>query len=312
MSDPRAGVRPEVKAFFDLLAQGRAERVLEPGALRAGFSMFEPLLTAGAPEVAEEREVRIPSTPHGLRAVAYRPEATGPLPILLFLHGGGFVVMSPESHAKLAKRLAVGAGALVVSLEYRLAPEHPYPDPLDDCVAAFGWLRKNAGSLGGDPARLAIAGDSAGGNLSAATTLRLMAAGEEPPAGAVLICPWTDLHLATGSYRTLAPDDPVIDAEIMQYFRTSYAARSAQWDDPFVSPLRADLSGFPPSCVIAAELDPLFDEGCAFAEKARAAGCDSVAHTFAGMPHDFMLFLEIEESARAIDAMCEFLRGALR
>lgn len=311
--DPRGALNPAVRALFDVMAQTRADRVLDPAALRAGDVAMGEMLNAGAPEVARDEEIRIPGPAGDIRARVFAPRPVGgdALPVLLYIHGGGFVIMSPETHAKLAKQLAVGAHAVVVSIDYRLAPESPYPGPLDDCVAAFRWLRRHAAHLGGDPARIAVAGDSAGGNLTATTTLRLLAEGDAPPAGALMICPWTDLALDSGSYQALAPDDAVIDAQIMEYFRTCYASDPGCWSDPFVSPLRAELAGFPPTCVIVGEIDPLCDEGVDFARGVEKAGGEASVHRFAGMPHDFMLFLPIPETERAISAMTSFLSRVL-
>ena len=313
MSDARGPLHPAVKGFFEMMLASRAQRVLEAGPLRAGFAPLEQLLNADAPATAVDSEIRIPGPAGSLRARVFAPRSGGPaLPVLLYIHGGGFVVMSPESHAKLTKQLALGAGVIVVSLEYRLSPEAPYPGPLDDCVAAFRWLRKHAGELGGDPARIAVGGDSAGGNLSAATALRLLAAREAPPEAALLICPWTDLADATPSFRRLGPDDAVIDDGIMEFFRGAYAPKPEQWADPFVSPLRADLEGFPPSCVIVGEIDPLCDDGVRFAERVRKAGGNAELHSYAGMPHDFMIFLPIEESQASLRAMFGFLQQVLK
>jgi acetyl esterase len=311
--DPRGELDPAVQALFDVMTQQRAARVLDPAAMRAGDLAMTEMLNAGAPEVARDEEIRIPGPAGEIRARVFAPRPAGgdALPVLLYIHGGGFVIMSPETHAKFTKLLAVGADAVVVSIDYRLAPESPYPGPLDDCVAAFRWLRQHAADLGGDPARIAVAGDSAGGNLTAATTLRLLADGDAPPAGALLICPWTDLVMDSGSYRTLAPDDAVIDAQIMEYFRTCYAADPAQWRDPFVSPLRAKLAGFPPTCVIVGGIDPLCDDGSDFARGVEKAGGEASLHSFPGMPHDFMLFLPIPETDRAITAMTSFLSRVL-
>ena len=234
------------------------------------------------------------------------------LPVLLYMHGGGFVVWNPETHAKLAKLLAIGSGAIIVSIDYRRAPKHAYPAPLDDCVAAFRWLRANAASLGGDPARIAMGGDSAGGTLTAATALRAIAAGEAPPEAALLICAWTDLGNATPSFNLFAPDDAVLDTPVMDFFRRSYAPSPAQWEDPFVSPLRGDLTAFPPTCVVIGGIDPLRDDGAFFAAKLRTAGREVEELFYAGMPHEFMLWVpELETAQPAIDAMCGFLRKTL-
>ena len=169
-----------------------------------------PFLNAEARAVAREWELRIPGPAGNIRALLFAPENTAgeALPVLVYLHGGGWVILSPESHVKLTK-LAVGAGLIVVSIDYRLAPENPYPAPLDDWVAAFRWVRENAASLGGDQARVSIGGDSAGGSLAATTTLRLLAEGGKPPNSVLMICPSADLAMQTDSIRTLSPDDPI-------------------------------------------------------------------------------------------------------
>jgi acetyl esterase len=310
--DPRAGVDPQVAALFEMMRAGKESRVLEASALRAGFEALVPLLVAGAPEVAGEEEIRIPGPAGDVRALLFRPAAPAaePPPILVYAHGGGWVIMSPESHAKLAKSLGAGCGALVVSLDYRLAPEYAYPTPLDDVVAAFRWVRDHAAELGGDPARCALAGDSAGGNLTAAVTLRLLANAEPPPRCALLICPVTDVRLDTASFHRLAPEDPVLDEAIMHFFRDSYVTRE-QWEDPFVSPLLGSLEGFPPACIVAGELDPLCDDALAFADRLRAAGTQVTLHHHPGQPHDFPLFPGIDAGERALAEMAAFLRERL-
>ncbi len=314
MSDPRGELHPAVKLLFESFAAQRDARVLAPEAMRANTEALNAALNPAPPAVAVDREIRIPGPAGELRARVFapRPPDQGPLPIVVYFHGGGFVVWSPETCETLTRRIALTADALVVSLEYRLAPEHPYPAPLDDCVAAVGWLRDNAAALGGDPQRIALAGDSAGGNLVAATTLRLLHEGSHAPAAALMIVPWTDLGLDTESFQRLGPDDPILDTDIMQFFRDCYAPRREQWDDPFISPLRADLAGFVPTCVIVVDIDPLCDDGRLFVEKLRKAGGTATLHAFAGMPHEFQLFLPIEETDRAVAEMCGFLSSALK
>lgn len=311
--DPRGTLDPQVAVLFGMMSAGRADRVLEAPALRAGFDALVPLLAADAPPVAREEVLRIPGADGSeLRALLFAPEGESPTPrpLVLYLHGGGWVIMSPDSHAKLTKQLCVGADAIVVSLDYRMSPEHPFPAPLDDCVAAWRWLRDHAGELGADPARMALAGDSAGGNLTATTTLRLLANGEVPPRANLMLCPVTDVHFATDSYRAFAPDDPVLDAAIMEFFRDSYVSRE-QWDDPFVSPLRANLEGFPPTCVLAAGIDPLCDDGTRFVDALRAAGAEATLHRYEGMPHVFMLFPGIDAGPQSLQDGAEFLRAQL-
>lgn len=311
--DPRGALDPEVAALFELLRSTRpAQRALEPAALRAAAAAMVPSLNAGSPDDVAQRELRFPGPTGELRALCFAPQAPAPRPrpLLVYLHGGGWVIFGPESHARLAKLLCRGADAVLVSVDYRLAPEHPHPAPLDDAVAAFRWLRAHAAELGADPQRAALAGDSAGGQLTAAATLRLLAAGEPPPRAALLLCPVTDLRLDTASYRRFAPDDPILDAELMEFFRACHAP-PALWDDPFVSPLCADLAGFPPTCVVAAGLDPLLDDALRFADRLRAAGREVGLLQYPGMPHIFPLFPGLRAGARALADCAGFLRRAL-
>jgi acetyl esterase len=313
-TDPREPLHPQVKALFDMFAAFRQEeRVFDPVQMRAQTSALIPFLTQDAPVVALEKEIQIPGPTGHLRALVFAPEDTTsqPLPVLVYFHGGGWVILSPESHARLTKQLAVGTRAIVVSVGYQLAPENPYPASLDDCVAAFRWVRENAASLGGDPTKIAVGGDSAGGNLAAATTLRLLAAGEDPPNSVLMICPSTDLAMTTGSIQTFAPDDPILDTKFMDFCRSCYANDPGQWGDPFLSPLRADLSAFPPTCVVVGSIDPLYDDGVLFAEKLQAAGRDATLLAYDGMPHVFMLFPGIDEGDRSLAEMSEFLRRRL-
>lgn len=295
-----------------MMAAGRPTRVLEPGPMREGLGALGPLLVAGAPPVAAEKEIQIPGPAGALRARVFWPgdPQRGPYPLITYFHGGGYVVMSPETHEKITKQLCVGAGAIVVSVDYRLAPEHRYPAPLDDCLATFRWVRAHAKELGGDAARIAVAGDSAGGNASAAVTLRLLAAGEAAPTAAILLCPWTDMALDTDSMRTFGPEDGVLDTEIMTWFRDCYV-KPGDWADPFASPLRGNLSKFPPTLVVVGGIDPLCDDGVRFAKKLEAAGRKVVLQTHQGMPHDFMLFPGIDEGERSIAAICRYAKSAL-
>jgi acetyl esterase len=309
--DPRAGVPAGIQAILDTMRAAKAARVLEPEAMRSTREALIAVLNFGAPEIAIERDITIAGPAGDIPVKLILPRAhDAPLPVIVYLHGGGFVVMSPETHAKFTKQIALGADAVVISIDYRLAPETPYPGPLDDCIAAFRWAREHAAEVGGDPKRVAIGGDSAGGNLAAATTLRLLAEGDAPPAAVLLMCAWLDLVMETPSCRSLGPDDPVIDDEVMDFFRRSYAPDGAWWRDPLVSPLRADLSKFPPACVVVGTLDPLCDDGVRFAEKMRRAGRDVALQSYEWMPHAFPLWPGFD-ATESVEAMCGFLRERL-
>jgi acetyl esterase/lipase len=311
-ADPRAPLDPQVKVLFDMMAAGRPTRVLEPKPLREGLGALAALLAAGAPAVAAERTLQIPGPGGDIRARLFYPgdPKRGPYPTIVYFHGGGYVAMNPETHEKLTKQLCVGANALVVSIDYRLAPEHRYPAPLDDCVASWRWVRTHASEIGADPARMVAGGDSAGGNATAAVALKLIAAGEPVPRALLLLCPWLDMALDTDSMRTFGPDDGVLDTEIMTYFRDCYVVKS-NWSDPFASPLRGDLKKFPPTLVVAGAIDPLRDDALQFADKLKAAGREVTLSSYAGMPHDFMLFPGIDAGDKAVQEIVRFAKAKL-
>lgn len=308
----REGAHPVAKALLEQSIAARPmPRVLDAEAMRANDAALVTIWNVGAPEVPYEREITVPGPAGDLRTLLWGARAPSPdalMPAVLYLHGGGFTIMLPETTAKLSKHLAVGAGALVVGPDYRLAPEAPYPAALDDCVAVYRWLREHAADAGGDPERIIIAGDSAGGNLAAAATLRLIAEGERPPDAVLLVCAWLDVANETPSFRAFGPDDGLIDDVVMEHWRHGYVADRAQWANPYVSPLRGDLRTFPPTCVVVGGIDPLYDDGVLFAEKLRAAGRDVALHEYAGMPHEFIFFPVLDTATDAIPKMQEFVR----
>jgi acetyl esterase len=310
--DPRGSLRPDVRVLFTLLNQGKATRKLKPAALRAGIAALAPVLGQGGPAVHAEEPLVLDGPQGPIRCRVFRPapRERGPLPAVVFFHGGGYMVMSVESHARLARILCAGIGAIVVSVDYRMAPEHPFPAPIADCLAAFRQVRARAEELGVDPRRVAAAGDSAGGHACAAIALRLIAEGGQPPDALVLLCPWLDLTLSSASYARLAPDDPIIDDAQMRLFRDALLG-SQPARDPLASPVLADVRRFPPTALVAAELDPLHDDAVAFAGKLAEAGVPSELQRIPGMPHDFMLFLRNAEVDRCMESACRFAREVL-
>lgn len=310
----RTGLRPEVEQF---LATARAGKANATGptpveTLRTLNDTGAAYMNAGSSPTPLEREMRIDTPAASLRAVVYAPvpQPEG-LPVWLHLHGGGFVFMKPESFARGCREIAREANVIVISLDYRLAPEHPYPTPLDDCVAAFRWLREHAAEIGGDPARIAIGGESAGGGLAASTTLRLLRDGDQPPAALCIACAWLDLRNATPSFRAFGPDDPLIDDAAMEYWRSQYAPDASQWDDPLLSPAAADVRGFPPTCIAVGEIDPLRDDGIMLAERVRDAGQRVELYEYEGMPHTFWCFPPLHGATDVLERMAAFLRREL-
>jgi acetyl esterase/lipase len=306
-----AAIDPETAEFNRKLeaaiAAGPSIMGFPPAVIRKareeGRSLWGPVVTV--PE-ARERSIAGPAGEIGIR-VLVPADVRG---AYLHFHGGGWALGAAKQSDVRNWAIARHCGLAVVSVDYRLAPEHRYPAPLDDCLAAFRWVRAHARELGGDPARIAAGGDSAGGNAAAAVTLRLLAAGEAPPTALLLLCPWTDMALDTDSMRRFGPDDGVLDTDIMTWFRDCYVVPS-NWNDPFASPLRGDLAKFPPTLVVVGEIDPLLDDGLQLVKKLERAGRKVVLQSHAGMPHDFMLFPGIDEGAVAIDGICRFAKSAL-
>jgi acetyl esterase/lipase len=272
--------------------------------LRVNITAFIPFINAN-PAPVRRIESAVDLAP-GVRADILVPAGTPPFPTLVYLHGGGWSIGSPATHHKLARQLCAGAGAVVVSVDYRLAPEHPFPVPLDDCVTAARWTRAHIASRGGDPDRIVIGGDSAGGNLSVAVINELRT--ELPFRGALLLYGAYDLPASWRDYDRYAPEeDPVLPKRDMKMMLDAYLSGGASGDDPRVSPLRADLGHFPPACLICGTWDPLFGESEALHRKLLAAGRRSVLHTYDAMPHAFMQ-LGVSDADEAMATACRFVR----
>jgi len=234
----------------------------------------------------EDRELDTRAGPR--RARCYTPTSDGrALPVVAYFHGGGWVFMGIETHDRICRRLANATGALVVSVDYRLAPEHRFPAALEDCEAATAWLAHHADQLGGDPTRLVVAGDSAGGNLAASVALRARTVGP-PLAAQVLIYPVCDAARDTASYRENG-DGYLLTADDMAWFWECYLGPDGDPADAFASPLRAaNLGGLPPALVITGEFDPLRDEGEAYARRLDGFDVPVELHRFEGMVHGFL------------------------
>ena len=246
----------------------------------------------------------------GRPARLYVPVA-GPAPLVVYLHGGGWTIGSLDSHDRICRRLAQGSGAAVLALDYRLAPEHPWPASVDDTVGALRWVASAPPELGEGPRALAVAGDSAGGTLAALACLRLRA--ESPralPDLQVLLYANTDLTGAQPSMREKASGWG-LDADTVRFFNSQWVPDHTRWDDPGVSPLHAsDLSGAPRALIISAEHDPLRDESEAYAARLREAGVDVELRREAGLIHNFMMLDDLSPAcAAAADRVAEDLRA---
>lgn len=229
----------------------------------------------------------------------YVPKGPDPLPVFVYYHGGGWVLGDVDTHESLCTAIANAAGCIVVSVDYRLAPEHKFPAAVDDAYAATRWVADNAASFGGDPARLAVGGDSAGANLAAVVCLMARDRGMFQPVLQVLIYPVTDYSFHTPSYLENA-EGYLLTREDMRWFWGHYLADAEDGDHPYASPLRASsLSGLPAALVITAEYDPLRDEGEAYAARLRTAGVPVTLSRYDGMIHAFIRLTNRFDKARA-------------
>ena len=278
-------LHPQARTVCDLVnAMGDTppsdERLQE---LRDGFAMLVVSCAGESEPVASIDEFDADGVP----VRVYRPSPDPDLPVIVYFHGGGWTIGSVEQFDLITRQVANTSHAIVVSVDYRLAPEHPFPAPLDDCWRALVWVAKNASSFGGDATRVAVMGDSAGGNLAAVCALLARDAGAPDLALQVLVYPVVDCDFGTRSYREngkgflLTEDD-------MRWCFSCYTGTDIDRGDWRISPLRApDLHGVAPAVVITAEYDPLRDEGQAYARRLEAAGV-SVAHfSYEGMIHAF-------------------------
>jgi acetyl esterase/lipase len=266
----------------------------------------------------EIEDLDAPGGPSGRVSVRIlRPKGVaGALPVIFYIHGAGWVFGNAHTHDRLIRELAVGAGAAVVFPNYSLSPEARYPTAIEECYAAADWAARQGGKHGLDGARMAISGDSVGGNMSAAVTL--MAKQRKGPAfrHQVLFYPVTDANFQTGSYRRFA-EGYFLRRDAMQWFWDQYTTDPAERAQITASPLRAtreQLSGLPPALIMTAEADVLRDEGETYAAKLREAGVPVVGVRYLGIIHDFVMLNALRETHAAGAAIAQAvaaLRGAL-
>ena len=279
-------------------------------AARGFYDAGRPLLAADPQAVAEVRELSAPGPRGPIALRYYRPASTAKrLPILLYLHGGGWVLGNLNSVDSVCRALANGSQHIVVSVDYRLAPEHPFPAGVEDAYAALGWLNAQADALGGDPNRIAVGGDSAGGNFAAVLALR--ARDERGPriAYQLLIYPATDFQMKSASQRSFA-DGYLLTQANQQWFHRHYLGDFKDLTDWRLSPAYAtDFAGLPPAYVLTAEFDPLRDEGEDYALKLIRAGVPVSAWRVPGQIHGFITMGRVIPAATiAIDAMAKALK----
>jgi acetyl esterase len=280
--------RDQVPPLYDMsLTEARAADL---ASIRAGGGDPEP--------VHEVTDLTVPGPGGDLPLRLYRPSSQRPLPVLLYLFGGGWVLGTIDTADGVSRSLANATGALVAVPGYRLAPEHPFPAAADDCYAALRWVAAHAAGIGADPARIAVGGDSAGGNLAAGLALRARAQGPAL-AGQLLVYPNTDQLADDESMR--AADDPYLfNRHSVAWYRQHYLAGPGDAASPLASPLRAEsLAGLPPALVITAEYDPLRDQGEAYAGRLADAGVPAELSRYPGMTHGFFTMAGTVDASRA-------------
>ena len=284
---------------------------LSPKEARIAYRMGAEILDLPRAPLARVEDHQIPG-PGGLLTVRlYASREDAGLPVLLYLHGGGFTIGGIETHDSLCRQLALRSGAAVVSLDYRLAPEHRFPAAVDDCWAAMHWLVSNAQTLRLDGSRLAVGGDSAGGTLAAACALHARDTGIAL-ALQLLITPGTTAHADTPSHRQFA-EGFLLDADSIRWFFGHYIDEAQRTDWRFAPLLAEDHESLAPACVVLAECDPLVDEGIAYADRLRASGCPVQLELCRGVTHDFIkMGRAIPEAIDAIEACAQALKQALK
>jgi acetyl esterase len=307
MTEPPSTATPDV--LLQLFGQAAPRTAEEMRRLVDGFAA---LMNRDLPELGALHEA-VPVA-EGISADVLVPRGAGPHPVLVYLHGGGWVCGSPRTHRKLAARFAE-AGNLVVNVDYRLAPEHPFPTPFDDCVTALRWAARESGRFGGDPRRLAVGGDSAGANLAAAAAVAL-AADSARPRAALLIYGVFDFATLDAGMSAAGPQAGAfveIGKDLLDLMVGSYLGSSpdpALLADPRVSPLHA-ADRLPPCHVVVGSADPLVAQADALAAALRRAGIAHEHVVDAGMPHGYAQMEFLPPARAAIDRMIAFLRARL-
>lgn len=306
---------PAMQGVIDRMVKARrpALHTLSPRQARAAYAAGADVLEVARPELPEVRDLTIPARDGApLAARLYRPSLKAHQPAMLYLHGGGFMIGSVGTHDILCRSLAQRSDCAVVSLDYRLAPEHRFPTAFQDGWDALSWLHGQGASLGLDPSRLAVGGDSAGGTLAAALAVQAALEGL-PLALQLLFYPGTTVHQDTVSHQRYALG-LVLEATHIQWFFDQYVPSRQEREDWRFAPLLApDTDSLAPAWIGLAEFDPLVDEGIAYADKLRLAGHTVDLEIYRGVTHEFIkMGRVIPEALQAHQQAANALRAALR
>ena len=309
-------LHPQIVEVLNAMERAKLRPVeaMTPPEARAQMEAVAKARNANATQVGGVEERMIPGPGGEIRVRLYRPSrAQEPLPAILYFHGGGHVIGSLDTHDGTARNLCAGTGALLVSVDYRMGPEHRFPAAVDDSLAALQWLHRHADTLGADKDRIAVAGDSAGGNLAAVVALLARDAGGPALRLQVLVYPIADYNLVGESYEKYATGYGVLTRAAMHWFQGHYFANAAEANDWRASPIKApSLAGVAPALVVTAECDVLHDDGVAYAEALRRAGVPVEYKEYPGMIHAFfgmapMVDGAVEAQKHVINALKEAL-----
>lgn len=314
---PPMPLDPEVAPIVELLNAAAAEAPpideQTPEMRRAGYLALVAMIPKG-PELAEVSDRTIPGPAGDIPVRVYRPDAPGPLGVLVYYHGGGWCIGDLETHDEVCRTLADRAGVVVVAVDYRLGPEHRFPAAVEDAIAAGEWVAANAAELGGDPQRLAVGGDSAGGNLATVVALHARDAGTIPGLRfQLLVYPSVDMRFSGYPSMTENAEGYLLTRQGMDWFREHYLSDPSDVEDWRASPITDQRhDGLPPALILTAEFDPLRDEGAAYAETLRSAGVEVTHTNYDGMVHIFFqLGPLVSGGRRAVDEAAAALAVAI-
>ena len=303
---------PQTKTYLDQMAALNMPALssLPPDVIRQGIAAQIASAPAGE-AVAKVENRSIPGPAGEIPVRIYTPEGTGPFPVLVFFHGGGWVICNLDTHDGQCRSLANGAGCVVVSVDYRLAPEHKFPAAPQDCYAATLWVAEHAAEINGDASRIAVGGDSAGGNLTAVVTQMVRDQGGPRLVFQLMIYPGTDFTSQTLSKKENG-EGYFLTLEDMDWYEGHYLNSEADKLNPLASPLLAkDLSNLPPALILTAEYDPLRDEGEEYGRRLREAGVPVIVRRYNGLIHGFFgMALIVDEAKRAVQETSQTLREA--
>lgn len=302
-------VDPQIQALLDKAATTPQTHTLSVAAARQLFESRTAVMPKAA-AIASVTERSIAGAAGPLKLRIYTPPGQGPFPLIVFFHGSGFVVCSLDTHDGMARNLCAGAGAVLVSVDYRLAPEHKFPAAPDDCLLATRWAVAHAAELGARADRVMVAGDSAGGNLATVTALRIRDQGGPALCGQMLLYPVTDHYSAGMASYVDNAEGYGLGRDTMKWFLDHYLPSAAEAGNPYASPLRArDLSGLPPALVLTAEYDPLRDEGELYGKRLQVAGVPTVVTRYDGVNHGFMFWVGmVDKASAAMAEACQWAR----